>query len=391
MSGQNCKFVKTYYNMIKEQPFYYFQSGDTIVSQPDSLLKADTLKSDTVVSKSIVGTADTIQPVVKTDSVALTEEKDSMNQSVVEVVASDTTGKQEVQGNKVSKKVIPQETASSEVKQKTLQKSSVKTDTTVLQDSAFVFASGDSANVVTKKSDDSANIFLQGTTSLPDPIVRKSSSPLQKYNDWLSGFLIFSVVIIGFLRISSMKFLRELFSSAFYSQAANKMYSSVNIRNSKPSFILSVLFFINTGIFIFEALVFYGETIFGQEGFSLLIIVWVILIVYDVIKGLLYRITGFVFETSFLTGEYLFNASMLSKVFAILLLPIISVIPFVNIWIVPNLIKLGVGMFIVLYIWQLFRGMKIFFQNTFSVFYMFLYFCALEILPLVILYKILFS
>jgi len=123
----------------------------------------------------------------------------------------------------------------------------------------------------------------------------------------------------------------------------------------------------------------------------LLIIVWVILIVYDVIKGLLYRITGFVFETSFLTGEYLFNASMLSKVFAILLLPIISVIPFVNIWIVPNLIKLGVGMFIVLYIWQLFRGMKIFFQNTFSVFYMFLYFCALEILPLVILYKILFS
>ncbi len=377
--------------MIKEQPFYYFQSGDTIVSQPDSLLKADTLKSDTVVSKSIVGTADTIQPVVKTDSVALTEEKDSMNQSVVEVVASDTTGKQEVQGNKVSKKVIPQETASSEVKQKTLQKSSVKTDTTVLQDSAFVFASGDSANVVTKKSDDSANIFLQGTTSLPDPIVRKSSSPLQKYNDWLSGFLIFSVVIIGFLRISSMKFLRELFSSAFYSQAANKMYSSVNIRNSKPSFILSVLFFINTGIFIFEALVFYGETIFGQEGFSLLIIVWVILIVYDVIKGLLYRITGFVFETSFLTGEYLFNASMLSKVFAILLLPIISVIPFVNIWIVPNLIKLGVGMFIVLYIWQLFRGMKIFFQNTFSVFYMFLYFCALEILPLVILYKILFS
>ncbi len=377
--------------MIKERPFYYFQSGDTIVSQPDSLLKADTLKSDTVVSKSLAVPSDTIQGVVKTDSVALTQEKDSTNQSVVEVAAPDTTGKQEVQGKNVSKKVIPQETASAEVKQKTLQKSSVKTDTKELQDSAFVFASGDSTNVVIKKSDDSANIFLQGTTSLLDPIVRKSSSPLQKYNDWLSVFLIFSVVVIGFLRISSMKFLRELFNSAFYSQAASKMYSSVNIRNSKPSFILSVLFFVNAGLFIFEALVFYRETIFGQEGFSLLIIVWVILIVYDVIKGLLYRITGFVFETSFLTGEYLFNASMLSKVFAILLLPIISVIPFVNIWIVPNLLKLDVGMFIVLYIWQLFRGMKIFFQNTFSVFYMFLYFCALEILPLVILYKILFS
>ena len=138
--------------MINEQPSFYFQSGDTIVSQPDSLLKADTLKSDTVVSKSIVGTNDSIQSII-TDSVALTQEKDSTNQSVVEVVASDTTGKQEVQGNKVSKKVILQETASSEVKQKTLQKSSVKTDTKVLQDSAFVFASGDSTNVATKKRD----------------------------------------------------------------------------------------------------------------------------------------------------------------------------------------------------------------------------------------------
>ena len=169
------------------------------------------------------------------------------------------------------------------------------------------------------------------------------------------------------------------------------MYSSVNIRNSKPSFVLSVMFFINTGLFIFEALVFFKETIFAQKGFFLLLIVWGILIGYDVIKGLLYRITGFVFETATITGEYLFNATILSKVYAILLLPIISIIPFVNPWMVLNLIKVGAGMFIVLYIWQLFRGMRMFFQNTFSVFYMFLYFCALEILPLEFLYKILFN
>ena len=334
--------------MIKELSSYYFQSGDTIVSQTDSLLKVDSIKTDSIVSKSLIGT-------------------------------------------NVSKKVITKDTLSTEVKQKKLQKSSVETSTKKLQDSTFAFASGDTANVVTKNNKDSANIFLQGTTSLPDPIVRKSTSPLKKYNDWLSIFLIFSVVIIGILRISSMKFLRELFNSAFYSQAATKMYSSVNIRNSKPSFVLSFLFFVNTGLFIFEALVFYRATIFGQEGFSLLLIVWSVIVGYDVIKGFLYRMTGFVFDTSFLTGEYLFNAAMLSKVYAIVLLPIISVIPYVNIWMIPNLIKIGVGIFIALYIWQLFRGLKIFFQNTFSGFYMFLYFCALEILPLVILYKILFN
>ncbi len=267
---------------------------------------------------------------------------------------------------------------------------SQSSDTLISQVDSVFKVDSTKKDIINNK-EDSTNIFLQRTTSLPSPIRRKSISPLQKYNDWLSVFLIFSIVIIGFLRISSMKFLRELFNSAFYSQAASRMYSSINIRNSKPSFVLSGLFFLNTGVFIFEALVFYQETIFNQKGFYLLLIVWAVLIGYDVVKWFLYLMVGFVFDTSLHTGEYVFNSSMLSKVYAIFLLPIISVIPFVNIWIVPNLIKMGVAMFIVLYIWQLFRGMKIFFQNTFSVFYMFLYFCALEILPLVILYKILLS
>jgi hypothetical protein len=188
-----------------------------------------------------------------------------------------------------------------------------------------------------------------------------------------------------------MKFLRELFNAAFFAQAASKMYSSVNMRNSKPSFVLSALFIFNTGIFIFESLTFYKQTIFGQEGVLLLLFIWGIILLFTLIKSSLYKFTGFVFDTGQIVGEYLFNASLLSKVFAIALVPIIAFIPFVNMWLVPNLIKIGAIMFIILYILQLIRGSRIFLQNTFSVFYMFLYFCALEILPLVILYKILVS
>ena len=328
--------------MINDQPSYYFQSRDTIMSQPDSLLKVDSVKA-----------------IVKSESIVSASAKTS---------------------DSVSTTITPKKTKK------------IKSSPVAMQDSTYNSVTSDTINTEVENGDkDNSNIFITGTTVLPEPIKRESTSPLQKYNDWLSIFLILSVVIIGFLRISSMKFLRELFNSAFYSQAANKMYSSVNIRNSMPSFVLSILFFVNTGLFIFEALAFYQESIFNQEGFLLLLIIGGILIVYDVIKWFLYRMTGFVFDTSLLNGEYLFNPTMLSQVYAIVLLPIISVIPFVNGWIVPNLIKLGVGMFIVLYIWQLFRGIKIFFQNTFSGFYMFLYFCALEILPLVILYKILFN
>ena len=235
-----------------------------------------------------------------------------------------------------------------------------------------------------------AGVFMHSTTSLPAPIPREAISPYKMYNEWLAALLIFSVLLTGMLRLTSIKYLSELFRAAFNMVAANKMYTSVNIRNSKPSFVLTVLFFFNTGIFIFEALTFYRDTIFDLSGFPLLLLIWGILVGFGLMKGFLYRLTGFVFDSSSVTGEYLFNANLLSKIFAIALLPLIAIIPFVNLWMVPNLLKLGAGVFIFLYILQLIRGAAIFLQNRFSLFYMFLYFCALEILPLVILYKILF-
>jgi len=233
-------------------------------------------------------------------------------------------------------------------------------------------------------------VIVQNRT-LFQPIKRHNITPLKQYGDMLSILIIISVVLTGLLRIWAIKFLRELFNAAFFAQAASKMYSSVNMRNSKPSFVLSVLFVFNTGIFIFESLTFYQQTIWGQEGVLLLLLLWGMILLFTLIKNSLYRFTGFVFDKGLVVGEYLFNASLLSKVFAIALVPIIAFIPYVNLWLVPNLIKIGALMFIILYILQLIRGSRIFLQNTFSVFYMFLYFCALEILPLVILYKILVS
>ena len=242
-----------------------------------------------------------------------------------------------------------------------------------------------------KENSGDSGIFVHETVALPKPTPRKSTSPLTAYTEWLAVLLILSVTVTGLVRLTSIKYLGELFRATFNMQAANKMFTSVNIRNSKPSWILSTLFIFNTGIFIFEALAFYGNTIFGLTGFPLLIAIWILLVIFGLIKIFLYRVTGFVFETSVPTMEYLFNSSLLNKIYAIVLLPLISVIPFINVWMVPNLIKLGIGIFISLYILQLIRGAAIILQNTFSLFYMFLYFCALEILPLVIFYKILFN
>ncbi len=380
--------------MTIEQPYYYIQHNDTIKTGVDTVSKAkvisDTLVADTIKKSNIILPKDSstvAEHIQKTDTTNTADTVKAKQKSITDSVTAKSV--QPLKPKSVVKKdsaisSVPVTSAPEKKETRIKEKKAVSKKITVKQDSVL----SQTKDTLTAKD---SGIFVHETVPLPAPVPRKVSSPLNEYNEWLAVLIILSIVATGILRLTSMKYLQELFRAAFNVQTANKMYTSVNIRNSKPSFALSALFIFNTGIFIFEALAFYGLSIFGQKGFTLLIFVWILLLTFGLIKSFLYRLTGFVFDTIQPSGEYLFTSSLLSKVYAIVLLPLISILPFVNIWMVPNLIKLGVGIFISLYILQLIRGAGIFLQNTFSVFYMFLYFCALEILPLVILYKILFS
>ncbi len=207
--------------------------------------------------------------------------------------------------------------------------------------------------------------------------------------DILSGLLLLAVAITGFLRFTNYKYLRELFSALIFSQNARKMQKTVNLHYRTPAFILNGLFLFNTSIFLYQIINYYHlKTIFNQS--LLLIPAFMLLIIaFGMSKVALYRFVGYVFETKLDTKEYLFFNFLNNKIFAIAILPIIIVVPYIEIEIVPILFKIGGVIFVSLYFTQLFRGFTIILKNVASLFYMFLYLCALEILPLIIIYNIL--
>ena len=384
--------------MVSDQPFYFLPSGGSFLSEGDVVLTADTISHPA--AKSGAGQEEIASGNVSKETEAeknISQSGENPNVINKQIKASAVNDKNTAPETAIPAHVKSKNANSNAAAPITLAAKNTSTGTpgkerSKIADEKQVNASPAAADSVKNETgNNNSDIFRNETTELPKPVSRVKASPLSEYSDWLAAFLIISLVTVGFLRISSNKYLRELFNSAFYSQAASKMYSSVNMRNSFPSFILSLLFIVNTGVFIFELMTFYGSSVFDEKGFNLLLIIWGILVGFGIIKGALYRIAGFAFDASAPTGEYLFNASLLSKVFAIIILPVIAIIPFVNQWLVPNLIKLGIAVFFFLYILQLIRGARIILQNSFSVFYMFLYFCALEIFPLVILYKILFN
>jgi hypothetical protein len=208
--------------------------------------------------------------------------------------------------------------------------------------------------------------------------------------DWFIAVLVGMVLVTGLARMNWYRYLKDVMLTIFFPSFTSKL-GSANASNFAPSFILGALFYFNSSIFVFQILTHYERSIVGVEGPLMLPVILTVMFVLFTAKIIAYRIVGKIFGTSHAISQYLSSASATSKAFAVILLPIIVLLPFSEPVLQVGLIKTGIGVFIALYLIQLTHGIRANFSNLLSGYYIILYLCALEILPLAILYKVLFK
>ena len=236
---------------------------------------------------------------------------------------------------------------------------------------------------------DSASLKVKQDAVILKPISKQPDGIGNYSKDILTALIILSVAIVGITRITNYKYLRELFSSLIFSQHARKMLKEENLRNQKAAFTLNGLFLFNTSLFVYEYIHHKQISTSLTTPLLLIPISMGIILAFGLIKNMLYRFSGFVFECTPQITEYIFFTKLHDKIFGLIILPIVLVVPYIEKTSLPLLFNLGIGVYVLLYLMQLFRGLTIILKNVASLFYMFLYLCALEILPLIIMYHIL--
>ncbi len=246
----------------------------------------------------------------------------------------------------------------------------------------------DSLNLKYKVDNQSTTIKLLHKELLQNPIV---TQPLYNQWMWLVPMLIAIVAIIGYLRTSFRKYIFTLLKSTINRYTAGNLFKTVNAQNLTPSLLLSVLFIINTGVFIYESFLHYEVKLLTNSGFGFLSLIWLVVFAIFLLKNLAYWIIGYIFNNREKTSEFLFQVNVLNKVFGVVIIPFIVTIPFVSSGMTDVLI-LCVGILLVfMYVGQMMWGAKIILQQPISIFYLFLYLCTLEILPLALIAKVIFS
>ncbi len=228
--------------------------------------------------------------------------------------------------------------------------------------------------------------FKSATIIIPKKEINTSIYYFKGSYDWLLIIFLLLLLLLTWVKISYNKVLGQTFASIINQQSARKLIAEKSNLLQKTSIFLTVIYLFTTGIFTFEVINYYNLNFLNLFGFKLFFVCLICIVIFFLIKNLLYWLSGILFDSESYILEFLNHGNIFYRSAGIIILPIIFAIPYVSNYIAQTLIYIGIFMFVISFILRIVRGFLLSFQNKLSLFYSFLYFCALEILPFLYVY-----
>lgn len=198
------------------------------------------------------------------------------------------------------------------------------------------------------------------------------------------------VLFIAFIKYAFPKYFYSLFTMLGQPSFRQKQTREQLLQNNLPSLMMNLFFILTAGLFI--ALV-------AQKNYWVSLPFWIVALYCTVVLGLVYLIkfivitfAGWVFNSKEAATTYSFIVFLINKIVGIILLPLLVLVAFSSEQIKNVSITLAacVAVFLLLYRYAISltvirRNLKV------SAFHFFIYLCAVEIMPMLVIYKVLFS
>ena len=210
-------------------------------------------------------------------------------------------------------------------------------------------------------------------------------------NDWYFVTLIGILVLMTWMRIMYSKFLVVLFESFYNYLLASKNFKERNIVQKRFELTADILYILNGSLFFILLYRFFEWELPVTGNFELFIISVLVLFSVMIYRNIIMRMTGFIFNRLALFSECLYHYFIYNKIIGIGLLPFIIFIPYSKGLFHETLIITAISMVGFIYIMRLVRLIIFTSKNVILFFYLILYLCTLEILPILVIIKIILS
>jgi hypothetical protein len=206
--------------------------------------------------------------------------------------------------------------------------------------------------------------------------------------DWTIVLILALFILLASIRNASETYLLQLFQSLFNKKAAIRLFNEKISTLFNVTFKLDSFFLIVTGLFIYQVVDHFSE-FSPDEELLFCGIITLAFIVFVFLKHMLYRISGAIFDIGEEIQEYIFHAKTGNRIMGIILFPVVLFLFMIKGDYADYLLYFGIVSVAIFCIINILRGIIIIAQKVFSVYYMILYLCTLEILPILLVWKIL--
>ncbi|MBR4267459.1 MAG: DUF4271 domain-containing protein [Bacteroidales bacterium] len=200
--------------------------------------------------------------------------------------------------------------------------------------------------------------------------------------------LLIGGILVLIARFYQQGYIRHLYLILFYHNAFQNAVSEKNVNADKAGYLLSANFTLNVALFIMIAIYRFNYQI--QSDFTTAYLTFVFIVFfYNSFKRFFSYMFSKLFECEEVYTLYYKNTSYIMQSFGVILL-VLNIFSFY----VPSLeihnivFYLTVGICVLGELLKIFRLFFIIYEKRFPFFYLFLYLCAVEILPVVLAIKI---
>lgn len=206
--------------------------------------------------------------------------------------------------------------------------------------------------------------------------------------DWLLGLILIAWIIFASVKVGFSRFLNQLIGSLVNVGIATRLYRERSYKTLYGAVRLNLLFYLVLPLSAFQIVHYYHMDLPGYHDFFLFLLLVIAINGYFFIKIFLNHIFGSIVMLKEEVDESVYHMQMYYKVLGVFLLPVVTIHAVVNgtnyitVWIMALIIA-------VFYLGSVVRSIYIGNRKGISNFYLILYLCTLEILPLILIFKVL--
>jgi hypothetical protein len=204
---------------------------------------------------------------------------------------------------------------------------------------------------------------------------------------WYFLFLFILVASFAWTRKHYGTMLQQMVMASVNFQISSRMFKDNSQLQIQLDTILYVVYLFSFAFMLLLIQELAGLAPYGLQNFLLFLFNLGILTGFLMFRLVSVTLTGYLFNRVQLYREHLYNEFIYNKLLGVGAIPVMILLSYTEGWLQQLTFWIAIVLIICVFAARLTRGVIFSLKKDISIFYMFLYLCALEIVPLLLLYR----